>query len=85
MQEPAKEEEKVDHPAHYNQHPAGIECITVVRHFGFNIGNAIKYCWRHGLKPGANAVEDLRKAVWYLNDEIERLETAARAKPKEVE
>jgi hypothetical protein len=37
----------------------------------FNLGNAIKYIWRAGLK--GNAIEDLQKAVFYLNDEIERL------------
>lgn len=64
--------ETVDHPAHYNQHPAGIECITVVEAFNFNIGNAIKYLWRAGLKPGASAAEDLQKAAWYVAREIER-------------
>ena len=61
----------VDHPDHYNQHPAGIECIDVVEEFNFNIGNAIKYLWRAGLKGDAS--EDLKKAVWYVNREIERL------------
>ncbi len=32
----------VDHPAHYNVHPSGIECIEVVRHHNFNVGSAIK-------------------------------------------
>lgn len=61
--------ERINHPAHYNNHPSGIECIEVVRHMGFNIGNVIKYCWRAGLK-GSNAIEDLEKAAWYLADEI---------------
>jgi hypothetical protein len=60
----------VNHPPHYNAHPSGIECITIVEHFNFNIGNAIKYLWRQGLK--ANSLEDLEKAVWYINREIER-------------
>lgn len=63
--------ETINHPKHYNQHPSGIECITVVEWFGFNIGNAIKYLWRAGLK--GNAVEDLKKACWYVQREIERL------------
>lgn len=67
-----KLEETVNHPTHYNQHPSGVECITIVRHFNFNVGNAIKYLWRAGLK--GNAVEDLRKAAWYIRDEIERTE-----------
>lgn len=58
----------VNHPKHYTEHPSGIECIQVTRHFNFCLGNAIKYIWRAGLKD--NAVEDLRKAVWYLQEEI---------------
>ena len=69
--------ETVDHPAHYNQHPAGIECIAVVEAFNFNIGNAIKYLWRAGLKPGTSAAEDLQKAAWYIQREIERRATEA--------
>ena len=64
----------VDHPVHYNVHPSGIECIEVVRHHNFNVGSAIKYCWRQGLKEGEPSVKDLKKAVWYLKDEIARLE-----------
>ena len=60
----------VDHPSHYNTHPAGVECIDVVEHMTFNLGNAVKYLWRAGLK--GNTVEDLRKAIWYINREIER-------------
>jgi hypothetical protein len=39
----------------------------------FNLGNAVKYIWRAGLKS-PSAVEDLKKAAWYVNREIERLE-----------
>ena len=39
----------VNHPAHYNTHPSGVECIEITEHFNFNIGNAIKYLWRAGL------------------------------------
>lgn len=66
-------DESVDHPIHYNAHPSGIECIDIVRHMGFNLGNAVKYIWRAGLKPGKSTVQDLEKAVWYLNDEINKL------------
>jgi hypothetical protein len=61
----------VYHPPHYNAHPSGIECIEIVEHFNFNVGNAIKYLWRAGLKS-SSAIEDLRKAAWYINREIER-------------
>ena len=62
----------VNHPSHYNQHPAGIECIDVVEHMNFNLGNAIKYIWRAGLKPGSTSIRDLEKAQWYVNREIQR-------------
>lgn len=68
----------VNHPPHYTSGPTHsacgevIECIDVVRDKGFSIGNAIKYVWRTGLK--GDSVEDLKKAVWYLQDEITRLE-----------
>lgn len=62
----------VNHPPHYNQHPTGIECITIVEWFNFNLGNAIKYIWRAGLKS-PNTINDLEKAVWYIQREIERL------------
>lgn len=70
--------DKVNHPKHYNSHPSGVECITVVRHMNFNKGNAVKYVWRAGDK--GNEIEDLQKAIWYLNDEIERIRTEASKK-----
>jgi Protein of unknwon function (DUF3310) len=66
---------RVDHPQHYNQHPSGVECITVVEHMGFNLGNAVKYVWRADLK--ANAIEDLKKARWYIDREIQKRENSA--------
>lgn len=62
----------VNHPSHYTSHPSGVECITITEHYGFNIGNAIKYLWRAGLKS-SDPIEDLKKAAWYVNREIERL------------
>jgi len=61
--------DSVAHPAHYTQHPSGVECIQITEHMGFNLGNAIKYIWRADLKN--DAIEDLRKAAWYINREIE--------------
>jgi hypothetical protein len=61
----------VNHPMHYNSHPSGIECIVVTEHFSFCLGNAIKYIWRAA--EGAREIEDLRKARWYLDREIDRL------------
>jgi hypothetical protein len=63
-------EDKVNHPRHYKSHPSGIECIQVTEHLNFCLGNAIKYIWRADDKE--NDIEDLRKAVWYVNREIER-------------
>ena len=63
--------ETVDHPEHYNNHPTGVECIDIIEHFTFNLGAAIKYIWRSGLK--GERVEDLRKALWYIQREIDRL------------
>lgn len=71
--------DQVNHPKHYTSDPSGIECIDITRHRNFNIGNAIKYLWRAGLKEDKDhklidkQVEDLNKAVWYLVDEIHRL------------
>ena len=60
------EVETVNHPPHYNGHPSGVECIEIAEYMGFNIGNAFKYLWRGGLKKTTSAVEDYRKALWYL-------------------
>lgn len=61
-------DENVNHPAHYNSHPSGVECIDVVEHMHFNVGNAIKYLWR--LDHKGNAIEQLEKAKWYIEREI---------------
>lgn len=68
-----KKLDHVDHPKHYNEHPSGVECITIIEHFSLNVGNAMKYLWRAGLKPGATEIDDLRKAEWYIAREIQRL------------
>lgn len=62
--------DSVSHPKHYTQHPSGVECIDVTEHMGFNLGNAVKYIWRCDLKR--DAVEDLKKAKWYIEREIQR-------------
>ena len=58
-------------PSHYQDHPSGIHCIQITEHMNFCLGNAIKYIWRAGLKN--NAIEDLEKARWYLDREIEKM------------
>ena len=62
----------VNNPKHYTTHPSGVECIQITRHMNFNRGNAVKYIWRCGDK--GKPIEDLQKAVWYLQDEIKRIE-----------
>lgn len=64
--------DKVNHPDHYNSHPSGAECVEIAEWFPFNLGNAIKYIWRNGKK--GDQLEDLKKARWYLDREITRLE-----------
>ena len=56
----------VTNPDHYRTHPSGVECIDITEHLGFNIGNAIKYLWRAGLKEGSPTMQDMAKARWYL-------------------
>ena len=65
----APAQDLVNKPKHYTSHPSGLECIQVTEHMNFNLGNAIKYIWRVDHKGG---IEDLRKAAWYLQREIEK-------------
>lgn len=67
---PREAHDLVNHPPHYTSHPSGIECIQVVEHYPFNVGCAIKYLWRAGLK--GDSLEDLRKCLWYVEREIKR-------------
>jgi hypothetical protein len=60
----------VNHPPHYTTHASGVECIQIAECMGFNLGNALKYIWRCDLKK--DAIEDLKKAVWYIEREIKR-------------
>ena len=64
----------VNHPVHYTSDPSGVECIQITRHRNFNIGNAFKYLWRAGLKNKDTTVQDLRKAIFYIEDEIKRIQ-----------
>lgn len=62
----------VNHPEHYNSFP-GVEVIDLTQHLNFCRGNAVKYICRAGLKDLSKELEDLEKAKWYINKEIERL------------
>lgn len=74
-----EEPEMVNHPRHYNSNPSGVECLTVIRWMTLNAGTAVKYIWRAGFKVPQGksardaAIEDYRKAIFYLEDEIKRL------------
>ena len=64
----------VNHPKHYTSHPSGVEVIQITEHMGFCLGNAIKYILRCDLKK--DAIEDLRKAAWYIQREIQKREAS---------
>ena len=76
-----KFEEHVSHPSHYTwlKELCGVEVIDITRHMDFDLGNAIKYILRQGHKheegmsDKEKAIEDLEKAVWYINDRIKQL------------
>lgn len=67
----AMQHDVVNHPKHYTEHPSGVECIQITEHMSFLLGNAMKYIWRNEAK---NGVEDLKKAIWYIEREIAKRE-----------
>ena len=80
-----KEYDPVNHPTHYTwlKDKCGIEVIDITRHLDFDLGNAIKYILRAGKKPiiskeniniNKAAIQDLQKAIWYINDKIKMLD-----------
>lgn len=76
-----EKEEMVNHPNHYAwlKELCGIEAIDICRHLDFNCGSAIKYLLRKGkkemnLSEREQRVQDLSKAIFYLQDEIKMLE-----------
>jgi len=73
----------VNQPPHYRAHPSGVECIEITEHMNFCLGNAIKYIWRAGVKS-EDPVEDLSKAVWYLNREIAKIEKDQEKRVREL-
>lgn len=66
--------ENVNHPQHYGGKDNPYEAIKVIEAWdlGFNLGNVVKYLSRAGKKSN-NILEDLKKASWYLNREIDNL------------
>lgn len=61
----------VNHPKHYTSHPSGVEVILITEWMTFCLGNAIKYILRAEHK--GRQIEDLEKARWYIDREIDRL------------
>lgn len=59
-------------PDHYKWLPNGIEAIDICENLGYNLGNVVKYILRAGRKDPSKLLEDLKKAQWYLNREIEK-------------
>ena len=74
--------DNVNHPPHYTwlKDKCGIEVIDITRHMDFDLGNVVKYVLRQGLKSEEGmsntekALEDLKKARWYLDDKIKQIE-----------
>lgn len=67
--------DSVDHPSHYAEGWSnGAEVIDITENLNFNRGNVIKYVARAGRKDAMKTAEDLRKARWYLDRELKRLE-----------
>lgn len=70
-----KADDAVNHPSHYTWLPKGLEVIDITENLNFSLGNAVKYILRANHKHD-EPLTDLRKAAWYINREIERLENA---------
>ena len=77
-------EERVNHPSHYTwlKELCGIEVIDITRHLDFDKGNAVKYLLRSGYKEEEGLsvkekeIEDLQKAIWYIEDRIRMLKAS---------
>ena len=69
-----EEKDAVNHPSHYGGENNPLEVINIIEHYdlNFNLGNVIKYCLRAGKKD--ELIQELKKAQWYINREIQRLE-----------
>ena len=76
--------DSINHPAHYTD--GKIEVIDFIedKKLGFHLGNTVKYICRAGKKDPAKEVEDLQKAAWYINREIQRLEAQKAARAEEL-
>lgn len=79
--------DEISKARHYNEDPSGVETIVIIRHMNFNLGSVVKYVMRAGRKnhngygkemgPQEETdarIKDLKKARYYLDDEIVKLE-----------
>ncbi len=75
VHEDKEKNNNVNHPSHYTwlKDKCGIEVLDITRHMDFDLGNAIKYILRAGKKNPEKTIEDLQKAIFYINDKIESL------------
>ena len=73
QKKPEKTHDAVNNPSHY-QLPGGVEVIQITEWMNFNRGNAVKYLARAGYKESSEELEDLKKALWYVQREIKRVE-----------
>lgn len=69
---PLDSHDAVGHPKHYTNQVRGVEAWDVLKYFPYLRGNAMKYLWRAGDKD--DIIQDLRKALAYINKEIEMIE-----------
>jgi hypothetical protein len=77
-------DDPVNHPTHYTAYQ-GLEVIDLTEQMNFNRGNAVKYLCRAGLKDPDNEIQDLEKAAWYINREIQRLYKLAHDRELELQ
>jgi hypothetical protein len=68
--------EQVNHPQHYGGEDNQYEAIKVIEAWGldFHLGNTVKYISRAGKKGTDKELQDLKKALWYLERKINNLE-----------
>ena len=82
--------DNINHPKHYTDTPFGLEVIDITEHYDFCLGNALKYILRAGKKEekgqdiNQKTIEDLGKAVWYLNREMQRQKKLSDKHAKEL-
>lgn len=74
-----EKKESINHPTHYGGQQNPYEAIKIIEalDLGFCLGNTVKYISRAGKKDPTKELEDLRKARWYLDREIQKLEHKA--------